>query len=311
MAEAALAEEDEPARERERSLPHELLRSMRPKQWTKNLVIFAGVVFAGAARNATDDLRAVAAFVIFCGLAGGQYVLNDVADAEADRRHPRKRLRPIASGSITRRAGATFGIAVLSVSVLASVALGPWFLLNALAYLALTTAYSYWLKHVVLVDVIVIAVGFVLRATAGSAAVRVEVSPWLLVVSILLALFLALAKRRQELVTLADASAHRPSLEEYSERLLDQLLSLVGAATLMAYSLYTIDPETLARIGQAAPWLKATIPFVIFGVFRYLYLIYERGMGGSPEEVLLSDRPLQVNTVLWAVAILVILYLPG
>jgi 4-hydroxybenzoate polyprenyltransferase len=306
-AEPALtpASSPEEVPERSRPLGLDLLVSMRPKQWTKNLVVFAGVVFAGAGRNVTDDLRAAAAFVIFCVLAGGQYVLNDVADTEADRRHPRKRFRPIASGRVSRSAALTFGITVLAVAFTASAGLGPWFLLNAFAYLALSISYSYWLKHIVLVDVIVIAVGFVLRATAGSAAVSVEVSPWLLVVSVFLALFLALAKRRQELITLTDAPLHRPSLEEYSERLLDQLLSLVGAATLMAYSLYTVESEA-----RHSPWLKATIPFVIFGVFRYLYLIYEKGMGGSPEEVLLTDRPLQVNMVLWAGAILLVLYLP-
>jgi 4-hydroxybenzoate polyprenyltransferase len=284
----------------------ELLREMRPKQWTKNLVVFAGVVFAGTGRHLGDDLRALAAFLIFCLLAGGQYVLNDVADAEADRLHPRKRLRPIASGRVSRRTGAIFGAVVLAVALAASVFLGGWFLLNSIAYLVLSVGYSYLLKHMVLVDVIAIAVGFVLRTTAGSAAVRVEVSPWLLVVSIFLALFLALGKRRQELITLTDASAHRATLEEYSERLLDQLLSMMAVATILAYSLYTIEAQT----GIVSRWLKATIPFVIYGIFRYLYLIYEKGLGGSPEEVFLTDRPLQVNMALWGAAIIVILYLP-
>ena len=307
MAEPAFAPEVAPQPERkDRPLAVELLLSMRPKQWTKNLLLFAGVVFAHVAGNFTDDLKATAGFVIFCGLAGGQYVLNDVADLEADRLHPRKRLRPIASGRVPLRTATIFGIALLAGSLVASLGLGWWFVLNAAAYLALSVGYSYWLKHVVLVDVITIAVGFVLRATAGSAAVGVEVSPWLLVVSIFLALFLALAKRRQELVTLTDASAHRPSLEEYSERLLDQLLSMMGIATILAYSLYTIEAQT----GVTSRWLKATIPFVIYGVFRYLYLIYEKGLGGSPEEILLTDRPLQINMVLWAGSIIGILYLP-
>ena len=289
-----------------RPLALDLFASMRQRQWTKNLVIFAGVVFAGAGRDMGDDLRALAGFVIFCALAGGQYVLNDVVDTEADRLHPRKRFRPIASGRVAQRTGVVFGVAALVAGMAASVTLGPWFILNAAAYLALTLSYSFWLKHLVLVDVITIAVGFVLRATAGSAAVRVEVSAWLLVVSVFLALFLALAKRRQELITLTDAPLHRKSLSEFSERLLDQLLSLVGAATLMAYALYTIESDT----GATSPWLKATIPFVIFGVFRYLYLIYEKGMGGSPEEILLSDRPLQINMALWAAVVVAILYIP-
>jgi 4-hydroxybenzoate polyprenyltransferase len=307
VAEPALAPESAPIERAARPIAWELFMSMRPRQWTKNLLVFAGVVFAHVAGNVRDDLRSLAAFVIFCGLAGSQYVLNDVADAEADRLHPKKRLRPIASGRVSRRVGVTFGLVVLAASLGASVALGPWFLLNAAAYLALSVAYTYWLKHVVLVDVLTIAVGFVLRATAGSAAVRVDVSPWLLVVSILLALFLALAKRRQELVTLSDASAHRRSLEEYSERLLDQLLSMMGMGTILAYSLYTIEAQT--QTGVSSRWLKATIPFVIYGMFRYLYLIYEKGKGGSPEEVLLTDRPLQINMVLWGLAVLAILYL--
>lgn len=306
MAEPAVAPEPIPLRPERRPLALELLASMRPKQWTKNCLVFAGVVFAHVASNVTDDLRALAAFVIFCGLAGGQYVLNDVVDADADRLHPSKRLRPIASGRVSRNQGAVFGTVVVVLSLAASISLGPWFILNAAGYLGLSVAYSYWLKHVVLVDVIVIAIGFVLRATAGTAAVQVEVSPWLLVVSFFLALFLALAKRRQELVSLTDASAHRPSLEDYSERLLDQLLMLVGAATLMAYALYTIDSDT----GVSSRWLKATLPFVVFGLFRYLYLIYEKGMGGSPEEVLLTDRPLQLNMALWGLAVIVILYAP-
>ena len=306
MAEPALPLEPAGAPVTRRPLALDLLASMRPAQWTKNLLLFAGVVFAHAADDPWDVLRAVVGFVIFCALAGGQYVLNDVADAKADRLHPKKRFRPIASGRVRPRTAVLFGTTLLAGSLVASMALGPWFVLNAVAYLGLSLAYSCWLKHMVLVDVITIAVGFVLRATAGSAAVNVEVSPWLLVVSIFLALFLALAKRRQELVSIRNASAHRRSLEEYSERLLDQLLLMMGGTTILAYSLYTIEVHTVVT----SPWLKATIPFVIYGVFRYLYLIYEKGMGGSPEEVLLTDRPLQINMGLWAAAILVILYFP-
>ena len=284
-----------------------LLASLRPHQWTKNLIVFAPLALSKHLFEPDPLLRALAAFAIFCGLSGTVYLVNDVVDIERDRLHPRKRLRPIASGALSTRA-ATLAALVLALSCLsASFVLGTSFGLWALAYLLLNLAYSFKLKEVVIVDAIALALGFVVRAVAGAVVIGVVFSEWLLICTILLALFLTFCKRRHELTTLeASASEHRKSLEEYSPYLLDQMIGVVTASCLMAYASYTTAPETIEKFRtDRLPW---TIPFVLYGIFRYLYLVHRRELGGSPTDILLTDWPLILDVVLWAAAILVIVY---
>jgi 4-hydroxybenzoate polyprenyltransferase len=286
-----------------------LARSLRPAQWTKNLIIFAALMFGERLLDGRSVLLASAAFVIFCALSGVVYLVNDVADREADRRHPVKRRRPIASGDLPVHVAVT-AAAVLAVGALsAAFWLGPLFGVLASSYVALLGLYSGPLKHVVIIDVLTIAIGFVLRAAAGAVAIDVPISHWLYVLTILLALFLALSKRRHELVLLADgATGHRPILQEYSPYLLDQMISVVTASTIVAYAFYTISPETIAKFGT--DWLGLTLPFPLYGIFRYLYLVHKKDGGGSPAEMLLADRPLLACVALWASAAAIIIYGP-
>jgi 4-hydroxybenzoate polyprenyltransferase len=285
-----------------------LLASLRPEQWTKNLVVFAGLLFGHQLAAPDAVLRAAAIFVVFCGLSGVVYILNDVADREADQRHPLKRMRPIAAGQLSiRTAVAAAGLIGISC-VAGAVALSPDVGLTAAAYLTLLLAYSLALKHIVIVDVLTIAAGFVLRAVAGAQAVAVPISQWLLVCTTLLALFLALSKRRHELTLLAEgATEHRPILGEYTPYLLDQMIAVVTASTLIAYSVYATSPDTAARLGTSA--LPLTIPFVLYGIFRYLYLVHQKRGGGNPSAMLVTDRPLLACVALWAGSVAFILYL--
>jgi 4-hydroxybenzoate polyprenyltransferase len=285
-----------------------VLLSLRPRQWVKNLFVFAGLIFS---QSLFTPLvwPALAAFVIFCALSGAIYLFNDLADVEKDRLHPTKRRRPIASGALSVPAGAAIGVLTLVGSLVAAYALSARFGVVATVYAALLTAYSVWLKHVVILDVLTVAIGFVLRAVAGAAAIGVEISGWLVICTILVALFLALGKRRHEYLTLhGDAAAHRPILAEYSESFLDQMVAVVTASTVTAYALYTMSPDTVAKFHTR--WLPLTLPFVLYGVFRYLYLLYRRELGGNPSDLLLSDRALLVNTVLWMAALLLVIYGP-
>jgi len=290
------------------SVPALLIRSLRPGQWTKNLVVFAGLIFGRELLHASSVWRAIAAFAVFCALSGAVYLVNDIMDREADRRHPLKARRPIASGALAPNvAGAAAGVLALG-ALAAAFALGVPFGLVALGYVLLQFAYSGPLKHVVILDVLAIAIGFVLRAAAGAVVVGVPISHWLLVVTILLALFLSLSKRRHELVLLAGgATEHRPILGEYSPYLLDQMISVVTASTLVAYIFYCISPETVQKFGT--DMLGLTIPFPLYGIFRYLYLVHRREGGGSPSQMLLTDRPLLACVALWAAAVVVIVYL--
>jgi 4-hydroxybenzoate polyprenyltransferase len=284
------------------------LLSLRPRQWVKNLFVFAGLIFS---QNLFTPLvwPALAAFAIFCALSGAIYVFNDLADVEKDRLHPTKRRRPIASGALSAPAGLALGVLALVGSLVAAYALSLGFGLVSTAYAALLTAYSVWLKHVVILDVLTVAAGFVLRAVAGVAAIEVDISGWLVICTILVALFLALGKRRHEYLSLrGDAAAHRPILAEYSESFLDQMVAVVTASTVTAYALYTMSPDAVTKFHTR--WLPLTLPFVLYGIFRYLYLLYRRELGGNPSDLLLSDRALLVNTVLWMVALLVIIYGP-
>ncbi|MGE0863855.1 MAG: decaprenyl-phosphate phosphoribosyltransferase [Vicinamibacterales bacterium] len=292
-----------------RSAVANLIISLRPDQWTKNLIVFAALIFAVKLLDPAALALASAAFLIFCVLSGSVYLLNDVSDLEADRRHPLKRLRPIASGALGAGTALAWAIGLSAVALAAAYALRPLFALAAAAYLALFVLYTRALKHVVILDVMTIAIGFVLRAVAGGLVIGVPVSDWLLVCTILLALFLGLAKRRHEITMLADgASGHRRILEEYDPYLLDQMIAIVAAATLVVYIIYCASPETAERFGT--PLLVLTTPFPIYGIFRYLYLVHRKHGGGSPSDLLLRDRPLLGCVALWGMAVVLIIYRP-
>jgi 4-hydroxybenzoate polyprenyltransferase len=286
-----------------------LFISLRPEQWTKNLLVFAGALFGGRLLDVPSLAIAVATFVIFCALSGTVYLFNDLADRHADQRHPLKRSRPLASGQLPLHAAAlgalTLGLAGLAAAFWISFRLG----VVASAYVALLLVYSMALKHLVIVDALTIAAGFVLRAVAGAVAVAVPISQWLLVCTTLLALFLALSKRRHELTVLADgATEHRRILHEYSPYLLDQMIAVVTASTLIAYTIYATSAETAQRLGTSR--LGLTIPFVLYGIFRYLYLVHQKRGGGSPAAMLVTDAPLLACVALWATAVALILYSP-
>ena len=280
-----------------------VLVALRPRQWTKNALLFAGIVFAAKLGDWTRWLEALAAFVAYCAASSAAYLVNDVRDAEHDRAHPVKRSRPIARRELSPRAAYLIAALLTLVSVALVSPLGWPSLAFLAAFFVLQAGYTARLKHVVLIDVMTIGALFVVRAAAGAAGVHVRISPWLLLCTALLALFLAFAKRRGELVLVgAEATPGRPVLEGYSLELVDQLVSVVAACTVIAYSLYTFT----ARDSKA---LMATIPFVVFGVFRYLLLIHRRDLGEEPEEVLLRDRPILVCIAAWAVCAAVILVL--
>ena len=292
-----------------RSLALLLLFSLRPAQWSKNLVVFAGLLFGRRLLDGGAVLAAIGAFTVFCALSGVVYLVNDVADRESDRQHPLKARRPIASGALPVSVAIAAAIVLGAAGLAGAVTIGRPFAAVAAAYLMLQLAYSGPLKHIVIIDVLTIAIGFVLRAVAGAVAVNVEISHWLLVCTILLALFIALAKRRHEIVLLADgATTHRPILGEYSAYLLDQMIGVVTASTLIAYVFYTISPETVGKFQTR--WLGLTIPFPLYGIFRYLYLVHQRDGGGSPAELLLTDRPLLTCVALWALTVALIIYRP-
>ena len=269
--------------------------------------MFAALGFSKHLFEMGPLLRSLAAFVLFCGLSGAVYLLNDVADLERDRLHPLKALRPIASGLVPPRLAALVAAALAVGCLGGSLLLGRAFLLCAAAYLALNVLYSLKLKEVVIVDVLSVSMGFVLRFVAGAVAISVVISEWLLICTILLALFLTLAKRRHELVSLSDtASSHRRILAEYSPYLLDQMIAVVTASCVTAYAFYTTAPETKAKF--QTDYLALTIPFVLYGIFRYLYLVHRKEKGGSPSDVLLTDRPLLIAVALWALTIVAIVY---
>ena len=296
-----------------------ILRSMRVYQWTKNLVVFAGLVFTLQFLDPSFVLASIAGFFTFSLAVSGVYLLNDVLDVERDRLHPEKRHRPVASGKLPIPAAAAMSAVLVIAGLAGCFLLGPRFGTTAFAYVVLTVLYSTVLKQIVLLDVIAIALGFVLRATAGVELIRdrmpaamagtIEISPWLLVCAFFLALFLAIGKRRHELAVLeGDASRHRAALGAYNTKLLDQLVAVVTGATVLAYSVYTISPETLSKFDGRPLYL--TIPFVLYGIFRYLYLMYARDQGGNPSEHLLRDRATFVNVLLWGLAVMAILTWP-
>ncbi len=278
------------------------LASLRPRQWSKNLLLFAGLIFAAKLGDGGRWAEAVAIFVAYCAASSASYLVNDVRDAEGDRLHPVKRNRPVARGELPTRRALVLALVLAAFAVAVAAALGFASLLFLLAFLALQVAYSLGLKHVVLVDVAVIAGLFVVRAAAGAAAVDVRISSWLLACTALLALFLGLAKRRGELVLVhADATPGRPVLDRYSLRLVDRLLAVVTTATVVVYAAYTVTTHTA--------WLALTIPFVVFGLARYLALVHRHELGEEPENVLLKDRPVLACIALWVAASALILAL--
>jgi 4-hydroxybenzoate polyprenyltransferase len=289
-------------------LIRDLLRSMRPPQWIKNLFLFAAPIFGRAIGQGPVLLRTAAAFVVFCGLSSALYLVNDVRDAAEDRVHPRKSKRPIAAGRISP-GQAWIAAGLLAVGGLAGAALlDGTFFIAAAGFVLLHLAYSWRLKHVVILDVFIVAAGFVIRVAAGGFVAGVTPSSWLLVCTTLIALLLALGKRRHELVSLEeDAAQHRSVLGEYDALLLDQMIAVVTAATAVAYALYCMSGETVRRFGSEK--LLWTAPFVLYGIFRYLYLVYKRGEGGSPEELIVRDGPLLLSTALWIAAAAALIYL--
>ncbi len=284
-----------------------LLRALRPRQWIKNLLVFVGVIFAKKLGEVPLVLLAVEAFFAFCALASAAYLLNDLIDLERDRMHPRKRQRPLAAGDLSPRVALWASLVLTLVAYGLAAHVGVPFVLVLLIYHILTLSYTYWMKNVVILDILAVATMFVIRAVAGAVAVAVEISPWLVVCTTFLALFLTINKRRSELVTLERAAMeHRETLAEYSPQLLDHMSTAVTAATIISYALYTLDPGTVARVGGRG--LELTIPFVLFGIFRYMYLTYQANEGGAPEHVLLTDRPLLLSVLLWALVVIAVLY---
>jgi 4-hydroxybenzoate polyprenyltransferase len=285
----------------------DLLISLRPGQWTKNLFVFAALVFAQRLNDRDAVINSVIAFAVFCALSAAVYLINDVFDRKQDQRHPLKAKRPIASGALSPTF-AVIAAAVLSfAAMLTAWRLGWQFFEMAAAYVVLLTSYSVFLKNLVIIDVLTIAAGFTLRAAAGAAAIAVPISHWLLVCTTLLALFIAFSKRRHELTLLnAAATDHRPILGDYTPYLLDQMISVVTASTLIAYAFYTISPETTEKFGTDL--LSLTIPFPLYGIFRYLYLVHRHDQGGSPADLVINDRPLLICVALWALSVIAIIY---
>lgn len=285
----------------------EILKSLRPYQWTKNLFVFAPLIFSQNIFNAPYLFKTILAFAIFCLLSGAVYIWNDLRDVDADKLHPVKSQRPLASGRLNKTSALVSFVFISLVGLGCALLLNLNFFILALAYVLLQVLYSLWLKHVVILDVLLIAAGFLLRVSAGGVVISVDISEWILICTFLLALFIALSKRRHELVFLEEkASHHRPILEEYSPYLLDQMISVVTASTVVAYCLYTISEETVAKFGSSR--LIYTVPFVLYGIFRYLYLIHKKGEGGSPESLILKDKPFLAGILLWIASVVIILY---
>lgn len=286
---------------------HPLIQALRPHQWIKSVFVLAPLVFSEHLLDGRYLLRSGVAFVLFCFISSAVYLLNDVRDVESDRRHPEKRHRPVASGRLGLAAAATASIAITLL------VLPPAFLLSVpfgcilLAYGLMNVAYSLYLKHIVILDVMIVASGYLFRAIAGALVISVEISSWLILCTVLLALFMGFVKRRQELILLeAGAAGHRRILDEYTPRFLDQMIAVVTAGALVSYALYTMSPDVVLKLGT--PHLNLTIPFVIYGLLRYLYLVYARNEGGNPSSTILGDPSLLINGGLWFLAVFGLLY---
>lgn len=288
-----------------------LIRTMRPKQWTKNAFIYAGLVFDGQLTHMDPFIRVTVSFILLCLTASSIYIINDIVDVESDRLHPRKKKRAIPSGQLPIPFATAAAIILPIVSVLGALVYSPRFAVVLVIYFVLHVLYSFWLKNIVIIDIMAITAGFVLRVAAGVVVVRVaNFSPWLYACTGLLALFLAVGKRRQELLLLAENAQNvRVTYKDYNLPLLDDMLRLVTTGTFMAYLLYTIEAPTI-KVANTNVAL-VTVPFVLFGLFRYLYLIHVKGEGGAPDEVLLRDLPLLASVILWGISFVAILYVPN
>ena len=284
-----------------------LLKTMRPKQWAKNGILFAALIFDQQLLHPQAFLRTLAGFALFCLFSSTVYIINDLADVEADRLHPKKRFRPIAAGTLSVRAATIAILVFLIITFPLGYLLSPWFALTGFIYLIVNVAYSTRLKHIPILDVLILASLYVIRVEAGVELIKVaRFSPWLYVFTTFLALFLGVGKRRAEMNLLEDGSnAHRPALQGYTLQLLDQMITIVSCLTIVTYSLYTFSAENLPQNHS----MMLTIPFVIYGIFRYLYLLEVEHCGGEPEELLLTDRPLQVTIALFGLAVFIIFYL--
>jgi len=289
------------------SLLNGLVRSLRPEQWTKNLIVFGALVFSKNFTNVPMIETTVLLFALFCLLSSSVYLFNDIIDYEKDRLHPRKSRRPIASGVLSRKTAIVVAILFVVVAfVITSLTMNQATLLILAAYALLNILYTIMLKHVVILDVMTIAAGFVLRAVGGGIAIDVPISSWLVVCTILLALFLGFGKRRHELSSLDKmAVEHRRSLEHYSTYFLDQMISVVTASVVVAYTFYTLSPEVEEKLGVRH--LEISVPFVLYGIFRYLYLIHKKDEGGSPSRLLLTDIPMLVDVLLWLATVLILM----
>ena len=285
-----------------------IFATLRPQQWVKNFVLFAGLIFSQNLGSLDLVLKTLAGFALFCLLSSSVYILNDILDVESDRKHPLKSTRPVARGEIKISTAVVLFVILALISLGLSAWLSPLFALTALIYFTLNLVYSVYLKHVVIIDVMCIAFGFVIRAVAGAVLIGVEISAWLVVCTTLLALFLGFGKRRHELLLLeTQATDHRKILSEYSPYFLDQMISVVTASTVVAYAFYTLSPEVELKLGTRH--MDLTIPFVLYGVFRYLYLIHQKEEGGSPTRMLLNDKPILVNVILWLLTVVLIVYI--
>lgn len=289
------------------SLIRDLIQILRPSQWTKNGVVFAALIFAKRLFVIDQLLVVTGGFLCFCLVASGCYVMNDLRDCERDRQHPLKSLRPLPTGRISKTVAVILSVALMLAGLIGAALLHTGFAALVLGYALLQVAYTFAFKDVVILDVMSIATGFVIRAGAGGVIIAVPVSQWLIICTFLGALFLGFCKRRHELVLLEGrATEHRATLRDYSPYVLDQMISVVTASTVVAYAIYTASPEVREKLGTENLYL--TIPFVLFGIFRYLYLVHQREEGGNPTQVLLTDRPIMADLVLWIVTVTVILY---
>jgi 4-hydroxybenzoate polyprenyltransferase len=285
----------------------DLWRLLRPTQWSKNTVLFAALIFAKHLFEPRDVLLVSLGFLCFCAIASGAYVMNDLRDCERDRQHPLKSQRPLPSGRVSHGTATVLALVLTIAGLTGSFVLSGGFAALACLYLLLQVGYTFWLKEVVILDVMAIAAGFVIRAAAGGVLINVPVSPWLIICTFLLMMFLGFSKRRHELILLEGrATDHRASLKEYSPYFLDQMIAVVTASTVVAYAIYTVSPEVREKLGTDKLYL--TIPFVLFGIFRYLYLVHQREEGGNPTQLLLSDRPLLLDVLLWVVTAALLLY---
>jgi 4-hydroxybenzoate polyprenyltransferase len=286
----------------------EVVKSLRIQQWIKNLFVFAPLIFSQNVFNIPLLIKTFLAFVLFCILSGAAYILNDIQDLEEDKLHPLKSKRPLASERLKKNHALFACILFVLLGLAGAYFLNVYFFVVVLVYFILQIAYSIWLKHVVIIDVFLIAAGYFLRVIAGGLAIEVQISPWLFICTILIALFLALSKRRHELVLLdKSAEIHRPILKEYTPNLLDQMIAVVTASTVISYCLYTVSSETIAKFGTKN--LLFTVPFVLYGIFRYLYLVHQKDEGGSPEALIIKDKPLLVDLFLWIATAMLILYM--